>query len=53
MKTNYITNWNEWVELCEHFDHDPRTTIEFGIDRGGGNSTDFEYIGDIPTDRGK
>ena len=47
-KINYITNWEDWKELCEQNDVDPYEYVDFGIDEGGGNSTDFEYIGDTP-----
>jgi len=47
-KTNYISDWNIWKELCEQNDVDPYEYVDFGIDEGGGNSKNFEYIGDIP-----
>lgn len=50
MATHYISSWETWKELCEQNDIDPYKTLEFGIDEGGGNSTDFEYIGDIPSE---
>jgi len=49
MRTHYITSWKIWKKLCEHYDFDPYTTVEFRLDEGGGNSTDFEYTGDIPS----
>jgi len=52
MKTKYIPNWSVWVILCEAYDYDPYEIKEFSIDTGGGNSRDFEYIGDIPKKRG-
>ena len=48
MKTKLIATWSTWVSLCESYDHDPYKTIEFGIDKGGGNSQWFEFTGDIP-----
>ena len=48
MATRYVSNWEDWKKLCEHYDFDPYKTVEFGLDEGGGNSTDFEYTGDIP-----
>jgi len=48
MSTNYISNWETWKELCENIGIDPYECIDFGIDDRGGNSTDYEYIGDIP-----
>ena len=47
-KTNYISDWETWKELCEENDIAPHEYVDFGIDEGGGNSTDFEYIGDFP-----
>ena len=51
-KTNYITNWETWKELCQENDVDPYEYVNFGIDMGGGDSTDFEYIGDTPEREG-
>lgn len=48
MKPHYITSWKLWKELCEHYAHDPYKTPEFSLSKGGGNSTDFEYVGKIP-----
>ena len=48
MKPIYTSNWEKWKELCEYFNENPYVTCEFGVDEGGGNSTDFEYIGDTP-----
>lgn len=45
---HYIVEWREWEELCFEHGLNPLGQIEFGIDEGGGNSTDFEYIGDMP-----
>ncbi|MBA7690249.1 hypothetical protein ES703_98773 [subsurface metagenome] len=50
MPIKYISDWETWKELCEQNDVDPYKFKDFGIDMGGGNSTDFEYIGDIPTE---
>ena len=50
-KVNYITNWDEWIELCTQYNIDPYENCGFGIDKGGGDSYNFEYIGDTPTDR--
>ena len=46
MPTNYISSWETWKSLCEEWGQDPHETANFGIDEGGGNSIDFEYIGD-------
>lgn len=43
-----ICNWETWKELCEANDIDPYENVDFGIDKGGGNSEDFEYVGDFP-----
>ena len=50
LKTKYITNWETWKKLCEQNEVDPYKFVDFGIDMGGGNSKNWEYIGDIPTD---
>lgn len=47
-KTNYISNWQIWKELCWDWDIDPYENGDFSIDEGGGNSINYEYIGDIP-----
>ena len=46
--TKFISQWKEWEELCEYWDVDPHKTVDFGIDEEGGNSTNYEYIGDYP-----
>ena len=43
-----ISNWREWVELCSYWDEDPYKTVEFGEDKGGGDSFTWEYTGDVP-----
>ena len=48
LKTNYISNWETWKELCAQNDVDPYEFVDFGIDMGGGNSKNFEFIGNIP-----
>jgi hypothetical protein len=49
MKTKHlISNWEIWKELCSSWKIDPYENIEWGEDRGGGDSMTWEYIGDIP-----
>ena len=48
MKLTYITTWSTWVKLSENYNFDPYKEVEFSIDRGGGNSIDYEYTGDVP-----
>ena len=48
MRSIYVLNWERWKELCSTWDYDPYETIEFGVDEGGGNSTDYEYIAETP-----
>ena len=48
MKPTYINNWETWKELCAEWKIDPYEYVDFSIDEGGGNSTDFEYIGETP-----
>lgn len=47
-KTLYIPDWKTWESLGEHYDFDPYKEVEFSIDLGGGNSKDYEYVGDVP-----
>lgn len=48
MKTHRISIWETWKALGEHYGFDPYKEVNHGIDKGGGNITDYEYIGDIP-----
>ena len=47
-QTHYLNDWEAWKELCEFYNFDPYEGVELSVDEGGGNSSDFEYIGDIP-----
>jgi len=51
--TIFISRWKDWKTLCEEWDIDPYAYVDFGIDEGGGNSMDFEYIGGIPKKKDK
>ena len=48
MPIKFITNWETWKELCAEYEADPYENVNLHRDLGGGNITDFEYIGDIP-----
>lgn len=48
MKITYITNFETWKMMGEHYDFDPYENVDHSIDMGGGNSRDYEYTGDIP-----
>lgn len=48
MKPHYINNWKTWKRLCDYYNIDPYENFEFSIAGVDGNSTDFEYTGDIP-----
>ena len=48
MKLTYITTWSTWVILSEFHNFDPYKELDFSPDRGGGNSIDYEYTGDVP-----
>ena len=52
-KTYYITNWEEWKGLCTQNNIDPYNNVDFSVDLGGGDSYNFEYIGDFPEKRGE
>lgn len=47
-ETHKIYEWEVWQNLCLQYDIDPYENVDFGIDQGGGNSENFEYMGDIP-----
>ena len=48
MTTHRVIKWEDWKELADRYDFDPYEEIEFGIDKGRGDSEDFYYAGDIP-----
>jgi hypothetical protein len=48
MKATYISNWEVWREICTEWKVDPYEYRDLSIGTGGGNSIDYEYIGDIP-----
>lgn len=46
-----IYNWDEWNELCKHYNVDPHEYGDFSIggkQLSGGDTIDYEYIGDVP-----
>jgi len=44
----YIREWITWCAIAEIYDFNPHEECEIGFDEGGGNTTDFEYIGGYP-----
>ena len=42
------SNWDEWVEFCQHYGEDPHEISELGFDKGGGDSQTVRYTGDYP-----
>lgn len=48
MKPHYIYRWKDWKELCENHGIDPYENVDFGFDLGGGDSDNYEFLGDIP-----
>jgi len=44
----YITNWDEWQEICQEERIDPWEFSDTGRDKDGGDSDDVHYIGDYP-----
>jgi len=48
MKIRTISRWDIWKKIGEIYNFDPYENVDFGMDTGGGNDIDFEYIGDIP-----
>ena len=45
-KEHYITQWEEWVELCNEAELNPHETADFGRDLGGGDCVEFIYSGE-------
>jgi len=43
-----IHEWHDWVEICNIVGIDPYENSDCGLDIGGGDSMDWEYVGDIP-----
>ena len=43
-----IVKWQEWVDVCADYDADPYLDFEITIDRGGGNTDTYYYIGNVP-----
>lgn len=48
MATHLIANWEYWKELCLERGEDPYECVDVGIDKGGGSSEDYEYVGELP-----
>ena len=44
----YINNWRDWQDLAWSYNADPWNELEFSVDKGGGNTDDYYYIGDVP-----
>lgn len=47
-QTHKIHEWWKWVEICAEADMDPYENVDLGYDIGGGDSIDYEYVGDMP-----
>jgi len=50
-KIHYIVDWQEWQEFCREQLIDPYEYCDFSVgcrQITGGESIDFEYIGDYP-----
>ena len=48
MKPHFVSNWKTWKALGEEYGFNPYEKVNFSLSRGGGNSTDFEYVRKIP-----
>ena len=44
----YIREWSDWCVIAEIYDFNPHEECEISFDEGGGDTTDFEYIGQYP-----
>lgn len=42
------SNWDKWVEFCQHYGIDPWSSREESFDKGGGDSQTVRYTGDYP-----
>jgi len=51
-KKIYINNWDDWISLCIEHGENPHKIIDFGIDKGGGDSETFIYCGEYPEREG-
>lgn len=51
-KTFYITDWEDWVSVCEKNNLNPHETADFNVEARrqitGGDTIGFEYVGDYP-----
>lgn len=43
-----IVKWEIWKELCAGWKINPYENVEYGEDRGGGDSFTWEFIGTMP-----
>jgi len=50
-KKHYISQWEEWVELCNEAELNPHETADIGVGLGGGDCIEFIYSGEYPEER--
>jgi len=48
IKKHYISQWENWVELCNEADLNPHETADIGVGLGGGDCIMFIYSGEYP-----
>lgn len=55
-RTNKIYNWGLWQELCWQYNINPHKYVDFSIKAPrqitGGNTIDYEYLGEVPKEEG-
>jgi len=47
-KVHKVNIWEAWVMICEEMGINPYKNVDIGVDMGGGESEDYEYVGDYP-----
>jgi len=50
-RKHYISQWEEWVELCNEAELNPYDAADFGRDLGSGDCVEFIYCGEYPKEK--
>lgn len=54
MKTFYISDWLDWVDLCAENNRNPHKTADFDVEArrqiSGGDTIGYKYVGDYPNE---
>lgn len=55
-KTFYISDWEDWVSVCEENNVNPYEYVDFSVgvpghrQITGGESVDYKFVGDYPNE---